>query len=58
MLMVPSGEYLLANRVLARTPDINNDFITGTKTVIGRSGKVDTRLERQVAGIEDVTSED
>ena len=49
---------LLADRVLARTPDIDDDFITGTQTVIGRSGKVDTRLERQVAGIEDVTSED
>ncbi len=50
--------YLLANRVLARTPDINNDFITGTKTVIGGSGEIDTGFKCQVAGIEDVTSED
>ena len=48
---------LLADRVLAGTPDIDDDFITGTQTVIGRSGKVDTRLERQVAGIEDVAPE-
>ena len=49
---------MLADRVLAGTPDINDDFITGTEAVVGRSGEIDTRLESQVTGIEDVTSED
>ena len=49
---------MLADRVLARTPDINDDFITGTKTVIGRSGQINTGFKCQVTGIEDVAPED
>ena len=49
---------LLADGVLTGTPDINDDFITGTQTVIGGSGKIDTGFKCQIAGIEDVASED
>ena len=49
---------MLADGVLARTPDINDNFITGTEAVIGRSGEIDTGFKCQVTGIEDVTSKD
>ena len=51
------GRDLLADGVLAGSPDVDYHFIARTETVVGRGGYVDVRFERKVAGIEDVAAE-
>jgi len=48
---------MLADSVLAGSPDINNHFITGTQTIVQGSGDVDARFKSQVTGVENISSE-
>ena len=47
----------MADSVLAGSPDVDNHFITGTQTIVQRSGDIDTGFKSQVTGVEDISSE-
>ena len=51
------GRDILTDGVLAGAPDVDDDLIARTQTVVGRSGEVHARLEGEVFGVEDVASE-
>ena len=52
------GRNLLTDGILAGSPDVDDHLIARAEPVVGRSSQIDTGFKCQVAGIEDVASED